>query len=519
MNQFKKEARATYILKSIEELSLGGDSYHTLQDIKQKSRERNPVSNTKFESDFNYLVQQALLHQVWDQIYLMETWQYETFVAKRIFEMTQENENRPAFRLSRSIIVNGNLLTDEQRAAVSHALSHPISMIQGGAGTGKTTIIEAIVSQFPGHTGYYLCAPTGKAARNLNERSNLSASTVYSTLGMTPDDNMLHTPPLEKVSMVIVDESSMLTLKEFAGILEAAKSASKIVLIGDPDQLQAVGSGNIMPDLQELGIPTFRLTTCHRQVGEERALLHNVRDFGSCHTVSDLLFDDSFSFKEVTTADALIQQLALEGSNRYRRRESVQVIAPTNSMVFALNQQMQAKLNPLKYDAGKPLELAIFDQKGRKLKLRDGDRVMMLRNNYTQHYCNGDVGTIQITNYDADEPKYTVVFPDGRKASWDCKSGLKDITQAYAITVHKSQGSEYDTILMPVTKIRMLNRNLLYTGISRAKKQVLLMGDMEALDAGLQTYPEPRKSGLVEKVLMETRFISKNRLNPSYKAS
>ncbi len=129
------------------------------------------------------------------------------------------------------------------------------------------------------------------------------------------------------------------------------------------------------------------------------------------------------------------------------------------------------------------------------------------------------MGTIQITNYDADEPEYTVVFPDGRKASWDCKSGLKDITLAYAITVHKSQGSEYDTILMPVIKIRMFNRNLLYTGISRAKKQVLLMGDMEALDTGLQTYPEPRKSGLVEKVLMETRFISKNRLNPSYKAS
>jgi exodeoxyribonuclease V alpha subunit len=104
-----------------------------------------------------------------------------------------------------------------------------------------------------------------------------------------------------------------------------------------------------------------------------------------------------------------------------------------------------------------------------------------------------------------------VVFPDGREASWDCKSGLKDITLAYAITVHKSQGSEYDTILMPVTKIRMFNRNLLYTGISRAKKQVLLMGDMEALDAGLRTYPEPRKSGLVGRVKQQKEDLMRKK--------
>lgn len=371
----------------------------------------------------------------------------------------------------------------------------------GGAGTGKTTLIEAIVRQSRKAYGCGLCAPTGKAARNLSERSNMSTATVYRMLRMTPDDHMLNAQLEDDLALVIVDEASMLTLKEFAGILEGAGTGAKIVLIGDPHQLQAVGSGNIMQDLLALGLPRKHLSTFHRQGGVECALLHNVRSFDTCHTLEDLRFDETFMLKDMQPGEMMLKFLATQAAHRYSRGKSIQVVAPTNLMVYDLNCRIQELLNPVTLDAaGNPLELEVQDKHKRLVKLRHGDRVMMLRNNYSLDYCNGDTGTLYINSSSEDELDYYVVFPDGRRSSFATKQGLRDMTLAYAITVHKSHGSEYDTILMPITKSRMLSRNLVYTAFSRAKKQVLMVGEREALEAGLRTYTEPRRSGLVERV-------------------
>lgn len=502
MTREMKEKRGEYIIKAITELSLGGDTYHSKQAIRIQSLKRNHVFPANFENDYDYLVQQGLLHQAGDRIYLKETWQYECFVANRICEIMQVKKAWLTRVLPAVFKVNGKQLTAEQRSAVMLALNHPLSMILGGAGTGKTTLIEAIVQHSPVAFGCGLCAPTGKAARNLSERNNLPAATVYSMLRMTPDNHMLDARPLEDTSLVIVDEASMLTLKEFAGILEAAGPGGKVVLLGDPNQLLSVGSGNIVPDLLALGVSSIHLSTCHRQAGEERALLHNVRSFKDCHSINDLMFDETFEFVSIHSSEMLLQHLADEGARLYLKKESIQVVAPTNNMVYDLNRRIQEKHNPATYDAdGNPLELEIYDKRKRSIKLRDGDRIMMLRNNYDLNYSNGDTGILHLTNYDDESLAYHVVFPDGRTCSWNNKSGLRDMTLAYAITIHKSQGSEYDTILMPVTRSRMLNRNLIYTAISRAKNRVELVGDMEALDFGLRTLPEPRKSGLVERVV------------------
>ena len=396
------------------------------------------------------------------------------------------------------------LLSEQQREAIELALNSRLSVILGGAGCGKTTLIEAIVHCFrernDAFVPYVVATPTGKAARNLTERTGIEARTVHGALGKSPDANFLDAVSWNCIGLVVVDEASMVSLEMLAGILNRVRRNCRVVLLGDPNQLLSVGAGNILSDLLTLGVPSICLQQQYRQSTDAAALRQNVVDFPKLNGEHELRWDDSF---RLLPADdrAIPDLLCEEAARRYRAGESIQVLSPvrvkTGFSVQALNTRLQNEVNPL--TAEKPTWG----------KFRDGDRVIVTQNNAYYNICNGDVGMLHIRG---EKPhRVAALAVRGTLKTWQIDRGQGEygighddapppqLALAYALTVHKSQGSQYDTVLMPVSMAtaRMLYRNLLYTAISRAGKEVILVGSREALNTAMQCIPYPRKSKLV----------------------
>jgi exodeoxyribonuclease V alpha subunit len=352
----------------------------------------------------------------------------------------------PVMEIPRELRAGDILLSEQQREAIELALNSRLSVILGGAGCGKTTLIEAIVHCFrernDAFVPYVVAAPTGKAARNLTERTGIEARTVHGALGKSPDANFLDAVSWNCIGLVVVDEASMVSLEMLAGILNRVRRNCRVALLGDPNQLLSVGAGNVLSDL-----------------------------------------------------------LCEEAARRYRAGESIQVLSPvrvkTGFSVQALNTRLQNEVNPL--TAEKPTWG----------KFRDGDRVIVTQNNAYYNICNGDVGVLHIRGEKLH--RVAALAVRGTLKTWQIDRGQGEygighddapppqLALAYALTVHKSQGSQYDTVLMPVSMAtaRMLYRNLLYTAISRAGKEVILVGSREALNTAMQCIPYPRKSKLV----------------------
>ena len=271
-------------------------------------------------------------------------------------------------------------------------------------------------------------------------------------------------------------------------------------LLGDPNQLLSVGAGNILSDLLTLGVPSICLQQQYRQSTDAAALRQNVVDFPKLNGEHELRWDDSF---RLLPADdrAIPDLLCEEAARRYRAGESIQVLSPvrvkTGFSVQALNTRLQNEVNPL--TAEKPTWG----------KFRDGDRVIVTQNSAYYNICNGDVGVLHIRGEKSH--RVAVLAVRGTLKTWQIDRGQGEygigyddapppqLALAYALTVHKSQGSQYDTVLMPVSMAtaRMLYRNLLYTAISRAGKEVILVGNREALNTAMQCIPYPRKSKLI----------------------
>ena len=345
-----------------------------------------------------------------------------------------------------------------------------------------------------------LCAPTGKAARNLTTRTGFEARTVHSALGLRPDDDFLEPVQWPYVSLLVIDEASMMTLEMLAGILQRVPETCRVVLVGDPYQLLCVGAGNVLPDLLSLGIPNITLKTPHRQSKDATGLVHNTTRFSALSRTADLVFDDSFRLVQLEEKDI---QAAIrdEAVKRYLAGESVQVLSPFNRATDLSVQSLNRAIQPL---ANPPFDGKHFLRLKKGPAFRSDDRVMITQNDRERRCCNGDVGILKIRSQPHETHDYSVALPDGRRPTWDDTSGLAHMCTAYAITVHKSQGSEYDTVLIPVSKQMqsMMVRNLLYTAITRAKKEVMLFGDLDALDSAMQRIPHQRKSMLVQKTRM-----------------
>jgi len=380
-------------------------------------------------------------------------------------------------------------LAAEQRRAVTAAVRDKCVVITGGPGVGKTTIVRAIVRIFIGQQrAVALAAPTGRAAKRLAEATGAEARTIHRLLEFQPQTGGFlrnAADPLE-VDAVIVDEASMIDVALFRALLVALPPAAQLVLVGDVDQLPSVGPGAVLADVIASGAATvIRLTEIYRQAAASRIVVsaHQVNrgqlpDLdpppGDGPARSDFYF---VARDDPAAALATVVELVAERiPSRFGLDPvaDVQVLTPMHRGdlgTVALNAALQARLNPTREGAAEA-------RRGERA-FRAGDKVMQVRNDYDKDVFNGDIGVVESIT---DGGGVTIRLLDGRRATWEATE-LDQLIHAYAVSVHKSQGSEYPAVVLPLVTqhYMMLQRNLLYTAITRGKRLVVLVGSRKAV--------------------------------------
>ncbi|HUS17794.1 MAG TPA: ATP-dependent RecD-like DNA helicase, partial [Chloroflexia bacterium] len=379
-------------------------------------------------------------------------------------------------------------LSERQQQAVRLALTQRVMILTGGPGTGKTTTLRAVIKLLQARRkSVVLAAPTGRAARRLTEATGAEARTIHRLLDLHPlPSGGYGGGAMLEADMVIVDEASMMDLLLAQALLRAVPPGSHLLLVGDPDQLPSVGAGEVLGDLLASGaVPTVKLTTIFRQ-DESSGIVANAHLINAGEPPRLKGFTD-FYHLPATRPDGCCDLVVDLAARRLPAKygldpfEDIQVIAPLYqgpAGVDALNVQLQARLNP-------PSPARNERHFGARI-FREGDKVMQVVNDYERQVFNGDIG--RIVQIDPGDQQVRVLF-DGEWPAVYAFSELDELTHAFAISVHKSQGSEYPVVVMPLLRShgRMLQRNLLYTGISRARRLVVLVGEQEAVHRAVQT--------------------------------
>ncbi len=459
-----------------------------------------------------------------EAIFLPELYYAEHNVSERLAAMaryTQEVDLVERQQTEKEIEAleteQGLTLAPMQREAVQTALSACCSVITGGPGTGKTTAIRFLIAAFRRRKKKIaLCAPTGRAAKRMSQLSGFEAKTIHRLLevGYSGEDDMLRSyaknedDPLTD-DVVIVDEASMADVLLLDALTNALKARAQLILVGDSDQLPPVGAGNVLKDVISSGcVPVVRLSTVFRQA-EESMIVTNAHRMNRGEEPLYNQQDKDFFLISAMGADAITARLVDLVQNRlpmaygYDPMRDIQVISPMKKTavgVLSLNKALQAALNP--------------PQKGKRERvgavrtLREGDKVMQTKNNYDLPWesltdgtdgagvYNGDIGMIESVESDS----VSVIFDGERRAVYKLPM-LDELELAYAITVHKSQGSEFPAVVMPVFHgvPRLMTRNLIYTAVTRASRLVVLVGQKSAVKTMVDNnFEEKRYSALAE---------------------
>ncbi|WP_329076411.1 SF1B family DNA helicase RecD2 [[Kitasatospora] papulosa] len=392
----------------------------------------------------------------------------------------------------------GATLAPEQEAAVRLALTRKVAVLTGGPGCGKSFTVRSVVELARARNAkVVLAAPTGRAAKRLSELTGAEASTVHRLLELKPGGDAAYDRerPLD-ADLVVVDEASMLDLLLANKLVKAVAPGAHLLLVGDVDQLPSVGAGEVLRDLLAEGgpVPAVRLTTIFRQA-QKSGVVTNAHRINSGVPPLTQGLDDFFLFVEDETEDAGV--LAVDVAARripakfgLNPRRDVQVLAPMHrgpAGAGHLNGLLQQAITP-----GRP---GLPEKRFGGRVFRVGDKVTQIRNNYDKGengVFNGTVGVV--TALDADEQRLTVLTDEEEEIAYDFDE-LDELAHAYAMTIHRSQGSEYPAVVIPVTTSAwmMLQRNLLYTAVTRAKKLVVLVGSRKAIGQAVRTVSAGRR--------------------------
>jgi exodeoxyribonuclease V alpha subunit len=392
-------------------------------------------------------------------------------------------------------------LSPEQKAALRCALESKVAVITGGPGTGKTTLLRSLLTALD-DAGIKpaLAAPTGRAARRLAETTGREAKTIHRLLEYSPDTGQFlrgEFVPL-RTSFLIIDEASMMDIELAASLVAALNPNCSLILVGDKDQLPSVGPGCVLKDIIASGlVPVIELKQVYRQAAKSmivanahrinRGLLPETGNESS----GDFFFIERSAPEDVVSTIKHLVSTRLIGNFGITNANAIQVITPMNRGplgVHLLNQELQQLLNP----KGKELRAG-------ERNFRIGDRVIQLRNNYEKLIFNGEIGRIR--SIDSERSRLEVSFEEG-VASYDLGE-MDELALAYAISVHKSQGSQYPAVVMPLHQSHylMLRRNLLYTAITRAERVCVLVGTRSALQQAVRNEEERRRySRLAERL-------------------
>ncbi len=458
-----------------------------------------------------------------DGVYLTLFYDAERSVAERLKEMSGLIYQMEKSELDRMIASAEQeteiILADSQRDAIDAVLRNTATVITGGPGTGKTTIINSIIKIMEAQgKDIVLAAPTGRAAKRMTEVTGVEAKTIHRLLENMPSQGgQVYFGKNEQnkldCDILIVDEMSMVDILLLHHLLLALPQKSRLIMVGDADQLPAVGTGNVLRDIIESdSIECIKLTEIFRQA-KESMIVVNAHRINKGHMPYCNDADNDFFMLECSDADYLCETIADLCETRLPKAygvdsiSQIQVLTPTRKTqigVQNLNEILQKRLNPPKHrGAEKASGGCVF---------RVGDKVMQNKNNYNLEWIrgaekgmgvfNGDVGFVTDINYLA--KNITVTYEDEKLVKYEFTS-LEELELAYAVTVHKSQGSEFDVVIMPMfdTHRLLMTRNLLYTAITRAKKLVILVGKEEILKKFVDNDNiQPRYSGLRDKMMI-----------------
>ena len=508
------------LLYMLEQQALNGHTCFPRRDLLEKTVQDLNIDSSMLESSIRQLLEDRLLNSdkiedasgnEQELVSRPRFYKAERRVAENIFRILNSEAytvyEGESYLIEEQELKVGLKLDPAQREAVEAALQHKVLIITGGPGTGKTTIVRFILglmrTRIP---AIALAAPTGRAAKRITETTGAAASTIHrlleaSNIGFKRDREN----PLEQ-ELLILDETSMIDTLLMDSLLEAVPSASRLILVGDVDQLPSVGAGAVLSDLIESGlIPVVRLDHIFRQAADSFITVnaHKVRrgempDFSSSNrqTEDDNQLLDFYFIKE-SNPEKIVEKILLMSTERIPQRfeldpmMDIQVLTPMHRGVTGainLNRKLQDVINP--------------DAKGLEHLeqwFRIGDKVMQQQNDYEKLVFNGDLG--RIVNCDPKTKELHVKF-DQQIVHYQGKE-IDQLSLAYAITVHKSQGSEYSAVIVPLTThhYMMLQRNLLYTAITRGKQLVVLIGTDTAIKKAVENEGSTRRfTGLLHQL-------------------
>lgn len=407
------------------------------------------------------------------------------YKAEKYIAMALKQKKDSAYNFDVEINEDLSVFSDEQQVAINEAFKNMVMVITGGPGTGKTTIINAIKKILNNNDlSYAMLAPTGRAAKRIQESTGDEAYTIHRLLGIKPDEALAEyneENPIEK-DYIIVDEMSMVDIYLMKTLLSAISPETALIMVGDSNQLPSVGPGNVLADIINTDIKTIRLKKIFRQGLESNIIVnaHKINN-GEYPILNESGKDFFFIEANRNNFNDVLANLVNDRLPKFYgldKIKDIQILCPSKKTPWGatnINENIQNILNPTKE------ELKINDK---IYKLHD--KVMQVRNNYdlvaenaltdAEGVYNGDIGFVN--QIDKEDEKLEVEFYDGSVVTYK-KEDIRDLDLSYAITIHKSQGSEFDCVIIPMMQVApmLLTRNLLYTGVTRAKKLVVLVGE------------------------------------------
>lgn len=416
----------------------------------------------------------------------------ENVIAETVLRLAAQPPAYPALDFDKALAWvqerTKKMLSPSQQDALRRVLSSRLVVVTGGPGVGKTTLLDSLLKILAAKkVRFQLCAPTGRAAKRMGESTGQPAVTIHRLLEYLPAGGFKRGTgcPLE-TDLLVVDEFSMVDVPLMASLCRALPAGASLVLVGDPDQLPSVGPGSVLADLLATGaVPSVRLTEIFRQAEASEIVraAHDIRHGRVPDSEGKKGADFAFMHREEPEeiADLVLRLVREEIPKRMRLDpvRDVQVLAPMHRGslgIRELNTALQAALNPPRADRA---EIERFGT-----KFRVGDKVLQTRNNYDKEVFNGDIGRILSIDHDERE---VAVEVDGRRVIYDFGE-LDEIEPAYAISIHKSQGSEFPAVVLPLAMqhFLLLQRNLLYTGVTRGKQLVVVAGQRKALGTAVR---------------------------------
>ena len=536
MDYTNPERIANGIKYSLEIVSNNGHTCVQKENLVLFVRELLNISEDLIETEFINLraTDKIVIEEREDEkwVYLAEFYKAEFNTAQRLLILKNAKNTKHIQKINKELKLleekSDIILSEKQIEAIKQINDNNVCIITGGPGTGKTTIIKTVLDLYKSKgRKVVLAAPTGRAAKRMEEATCEEAKTLHRLLeiGKMKEENWIKqsveydVAPID-ADIIIIDEVSMVDIFLINYLVKAIYLGTKLVLVGDIDQLPSVGPGSVLKDIIVSGkFSTVYLDKIFRQAAKSRIILnaHNVnkgegfipRNLENSDLKEDFFFINEYNQDKILSNILSLSKDRLKNYGDYEFFKNIQVITPSKKGLIGtkeLNKYLQQELNP-KAEGKKERAFG-------SIVYRQGDRIMQIKNNYDIYWekhkeqfeygsgiFNGEFGTIVDFN---EEEKQIQVLYDDEKNAWYSYQDIDQIEHAYAITVHKSQGSEFDVVILPITSSApmLLTRNLLYTAITRAKKLLIVIGSQNIIDRMIQNYDsKKRNTGLEYKLI------------------